>query len=63
MKKNLLAFAMLFSAGLFAQQRQSTPSAAPVPAPSQVAVEQKASNNNIPFNPDHYVSARHKSSL
>ena len=60
MKKNLLAFAMLFSAGLFAQQRQSTPSAAPVPAPSQVAVEQKASNNNIPFNPDHYVSADHE---
>jgi carboxypeptidase C (cathepsin A) len=60
MKKNLLAFAMLFSAGLFAQQRQSTPSAAHVPAPSQVAVEQKASNNNIPFNPDHYVSADHE---
>jgi carboxypeptidase C (cathepsin A) len=60
MKKNLLAIAMLFSAGLFAQQRQSTPSAAPASAPSQVAVEQKASNNNIPFNPDHYVSADHE---
>ena len=60
MKKNLLAIAMFFSAGLFAQQRQSTPSAAPAPAPSQAAVEQKATNNNIPFNPDHYVSADHE---
>ena len=51
---------MFFSAGLFAQQRQSTPVAAPASAPSQVAVEQKASNNNIPFNPDHYVSADHE---
>ena len=60
MKKNLLVIAMLFSAGLFAQQRQSTPSAAPASAPSQAAVEQKATNNNIPFNPDHYVSADHE---
>jgi hypothetical protein len=60
MKKNLLAIAMFFSAGLFAQQRQSTPSAAPASAPSQAAVEQKATNNNIPFNPDHYVSADHE---
>jgi carboxypeptidase C (cathepsin A) len=60
MKKNLLAIAMLLSAGLFAQQRQSTPSAAPASAPSQAAVEQKATNNNIPFNPDHYVSADHE---
>ncbi|MEN9952435.1 MAG: hypothetical protein RLZZ520_703 [Bacteroidota bacterium] len=59
MKKNLLAIAMLFSAGLYAQQRQAMP-AAPASAPSQVAVEQKATNNNIPFNPDHYVSADHE---
>jgi len=60
MKKNLLAIAMFFSAGLFAQQRQATTPAGPASAPSQVAVEQKASNNNIPFNPDHYVSADHE---
>ena len=60
MKKNLLAIAMFFSAGLFAQQRQATTLAGPASAPSQVAVEQKASNNNIPFNPDHYVSADHE---
>jgi carboxypeptidase C (cathepsin A) len=60
MKKNLLAIAMFFSAGLFAQQRQVTTPAGPASAPSQVAVEQKASNNNIPFNPDHYVSADHE---
>jgi carboxypeptidase C (cathepsin A) len=59
MKKNLLAIAMLFSAGLYAQQRQAMP-VAPASAPSQVAVEQKATNNNIPFNPDHYVSADHE---
>ena len=59
MKKNLLAIAMLFSAGLYAQQRQAMPTA-PASAPSQVAVEQKATNNNIPFNPDHYVSADHE---
>jgi carboxypeptidase C (cathepsin A) len=60
MKKNLLAIAMFFSAGLFAQQRQATTPVGPALAPSQVAVEQKASNNNIPFNPDHYVSADHE---
>jgi carboxypeptidase C (cathepsin A) len=60
MKKNLLAIAMFFSAGLFAQQRQATTPVGPASAPSQVAVEQKASNNNIPFNPDHYVSADHE---
>jgi carboxypeptidase C (cathepsin A) len=59
MKKNLLAIAILFSAGLFAQQRQAAPTA-PVTAPSQVTTEQKATNNNIPFNPDHYVSADHE---
>jgi carboxypeptidase C (cathepsin A) len=59
MKKNLLAIAMLFSTGLYAQQRQVAPTA-PTSAPSQVAVEQKATNNNIPFNPDHYVSADHE---
>jgi carboxypeptidase C (cathepsin A) len=59
MKKNLLAIAMLISAGLYAQQRQAAP-AAPAAAPSQVAAEQKATNNNIPFNPDHYVSADHE---
>lgn len=60
MKKNLLAIAMFFSAGLFAQQRQATTPAGPASAPSQVVVEQKTSNNNIPFNPDHYVSADHE---
>jgi carboxypeptidase C (cathepsin A) len=59
MKKNLLAIALLLSAGLYAQQRQAAP-AAPATAQSQVAVEQKASNNNIPFNPDYYVSADHE---
>jgi carboxypeptidase C (cathepsin A) len=60
MKKNLLAIAMFFSAGLFAQQRQATTPAGPASASSQVVVEQKTSNNNIPFNPDHYVSADHE---
>jgi len=59
MKKNFLAIALLFSTGLYAQQRQAAP-AAPASAPSQVVVEQKATNNNIPFNPDHYVSADHE---
>ena len=60
MKKNLLAIAMFFSAGLFAQQRQATTPAGPASAPSQVVVEPKVTNNNIPFNPDHYVSADHE---
>lgn len=51
---------MLFSAGLFAQQRQSTSAAPPASSPSQAAVEQKSTNNNIPFNPDHYISADHE---
>lgn len=59
MKKNLLAIALLFSTGLYAQQRQATP-AAPASAPSAVATEQKATNNNIPFNPDYYISADHE---
>lgn len=59
MKKNLLAIALLFSAGIYAQQRQAAPTA-PATAPSTVAAENKASNNNIPFNPDHYVSADHE---
>jgi carboxypeptidase C (cathepsin A) len=59
MKKNLLAIALVFSTGLYAQQRQATP-AASASAPSVVATEQKATNNNIPFNPDHYVSADHE---
>ena len=59
MKKNLLAIALLLSAGLYAQQRQAAP-AAPATAQSQVTVEQKATNNNIPFNPDYYVSADHE---
>ena len=59
MKKNLLAIALLFSTGLYAQQRQAAP-AAPASAPSAVATEQKTTNNNIPFNPDHYVSADHE---
>lgn len=50
---------MLFSTGLYAQQRQATP-AAPASAPSAVATEQKATNNNIPFNPDYYISADHE---
>ena len=60
MKKNLLAIAMFFSAGLFAQQRQATNPAGPASAPSQVVVEPKTTNNNIPFNPDHYLSADHE---
>ena len=59
MIKNLLAIALLFSTGLYAQQRQATP-AAPASAPSAVATEQKATNNNIPFNPDYYISADHE---
>ena len=59
MKKNLLAIALLFSTGLYAQQRQAT-SAAPASTPSAVATEQKATNNNIPFNPDYYISADHE---
>lgn len=59
MKKNLLAIALLFSAALCAQQRQAT-SVAPASVPSTVAVEQKATNNNIPFNPDYYISADHE---
>ncbi|MFM1794419.1 MAG: hypothetical protein RL642_804 [Bacteroidota bacterium] len=60
MKRNFLAIALFFSAGLFAQQRQSAPAAAQPSAPSPAAVEQKAANNNIPFNPDYYISADHE---
>ena len=59
MKKNFLAIVLLFSASLCAQQRQVT-SVAPTSAPSVVATEQKATNNNIPFNPDYYISADHE---
>ncbi|MEY3060144.1 MAG: hypothetical protein RL000_1496 [Bacteroidota bacterium] len=59
MKKNFLAIVLLFSASLCAQQRQVT-SVAPTSAPSVVTTEQKATNNNIPFNPDYYISADHE---
>lgn len=58
MKRNLLALALFFSAGLFAQQRQSLP--ASTSTVSTAAVEQKTTNNNIPFNPDYYISADHE---
>jgi carboxypeptidase C (cathepsin A) len=60
MKRNFLAIALFFSAGLFAQQRQSAPAAGQPSAPSTATIEQKASNNNIPFNPDYYISADHE---
>lgn len=59
MKKSILVLSLFLSTGIIAQQRQAAPTGTPTTA-TTAGVEQKATNNNIPFNPDHYVSADHE---